>query len=174
MSLINNYSNNYETESLGVKLGLFKRNSDTLKKGDMDNDENESFNHNFSENESLDDSIEDLQRQIDETEAAIENITLNIDETRTRHQSELQEIESQIKEASQIAEEELNNQQEQFDIEYNEAKSKFEEEIKQLQENLRKGHEGNLMWSNYRQELSKLGNQAIIADMERKMEFVLV
>lgn len=170
MSLINNYSNNYETESLGAKLGLFQRNSDTLKKSDMDNDDNESYNHNFSENESLDDNIEDLQRQIDETEAALENITLNIDETRTRHQSELQEIESQIKEATQIAEEELNNQQEQFDIEYNEAKSKFEEEVKQLQENLRRGHEGNLMWSNYRQELSKLGNQAIIADMERKME----
>lgn len=169
MSFINNYSNNYETESLGAKLGLFQRNTDTLKKNDNE-DNNESYNHNFSENESLDDNIEDLQRQIDETEAAIENITLNLDETKTRHQSELEEIESQIKEATQIAEEELDNQQQQFDIEFNEQRAKFEEEIKSLQENLRKGHEGNLMWSNYRQELSKLGNQAIIADMERKME----
>lgn len=171
MSFRNNYSTNYETESLGARLGLYQRNSDAHRKSDIDNDDiNENYNHNFSENESLDDSIEDLQRQIDETEAAIENITLNIDETRSRHQSELEEIEGQIKEANQIAEEELNNQQDQFDIEFNEAKSKFEEEIKSLQENLRKGHEGNLMWNSYRQELSKLGNQSKIADMERKME----
>lgn len=169
MSLLNNYSGNFENPSLGLKLGFFQRES-ALKKSDLDNDDVIENNHNFSENESLDDSIEDLQRQIDETEAAIENITLNIDETKLRHQNELEEIESQIKEASQIAEEELNNQQEQFDQEFNEARSNYEEEIKMLQENLRKGHEGNLMWNNYRQELVILGNQSIIADMERKME----
>ena len=72
MSFRNNYSTNYETESLGARLGLYQRNSDAHRKSDIDNDDiNENYNHNFSENESLDDSIEDLQRQIDETEAAI-------------------------------------------------------------------------------------------------------
>ena len=117
-----------------------------------------------------DKEIANLQRQIDDTESAIQSIVLSREEKAARYKVELEDIQNQIAEAEAFAEEQLAKQQMEFEEEVSRTRKDYEEELKNFQATMARSLAENSMWANYRNELVNLGDQAKIADLERRME----